>query len=53
MALTEAKQKAAAKAFAKYWEDKGYGFHAMNFAKNNCVTALMEMYYKLTAKEGN
>ena len=24
MALTEAKQKAAAKAFAKYWEDKGY-----------------------------
>jgi len=24
VALTEAKQKAAAKAFAKYWEDKGY-----------------------------
>ena len=24
MALTESKQKAAAKAFAKYWEDKGY-----------------------------
>ena len=24
MAMTEAKQQAAAKAFAKYWEDKGY-----------------------------
>ena len=24
VALTEAKQKAAAKAFAKYWEGKGY-----------------------------
>lgn len=51
MALTEAKQKAAAKAFAKYWEDKRYCFPIKSFTENDFVAALMKMYQELTAKE--